>query len=210
MPTEGSVDPLSAPLPLRERQRTELRAQIERAALRLFAERGYDKVTTDAIAEEVGISPSTLFRHMPSKDHLLLAATQRGRAQIVANFHARPRDEDVAVSLAESILARTAQFVDDAESMELWRRAMASAPAGLRRATLLSEQDCQSMIEAVTDRLAPTDQPAGLVAGVIVRASVAATEHAYEWWLTHDPEDSLHTLTSLALDQVARGIAGQP
>src|SRR5689334_24273083 len=97
-----------------------LRAEIQQAALRLFAAHGYDNVTTEALAEEVGISPSTFFRHVPSKEHLLLGATQRGRAQIVANFHARPADEDVAESLAAAILARTAQFVDEPEVVELW------------------------------------------------------------------------------------------
>ncbi len=72
--------------PLRERQRNALRAEIERAAIRLFAEQGFDQVTTEAIAEAVGISPSTFFRHVPNKDQLLLAATQRGRAQIVGDI----------------------------------------------------------------------------------------------------------------------------
>lgn len=125
----------SASIPLRERQRIALRADIQFAALRMFAAQGFGNVTTEAIAEEVGISPSTFFRHVPSKEYLLLGATQRGREQIVANFRARPRDEDVAESIAAAILARTSQFVNDDETMELWRRAMASAPAELRRAS---------------------------------------------------------------------------
>ncbi len=79
--------------------------------------------------------------------------TQRGRAQIVANFHARPADEDVADSIAAAILARTSQFVNDDETLELWRRAMASAPAELRRASLLSREDCDELIGAVALRL---------------------------------------------------------
>ena len=69
----------STSIPLRERQRNALRADIQHAALRLFAAQGFDNVNTEAIAEEVGISPSTFFRHVPSKEYLLLGATQRGR-----------------------------------------------------------------------------------------------------------------------------------
>ena len=194
-------------VPLRERQRTALRAEIQQAALRLFAAVGFDNVTTEAIAEEVGISPSTFFRHVPSKEYLLLGATQRGRAQIVANFYERPLDEDVADSLAAAILARTSQFVDDDETLELWRRAMASAPAELRRASLLSREDCDELIGAVAARLGDAETASDMRAGVLVRAAVAAVEYAYEWWLTYGQSESLHDLTEQALQLVTRGLS---
>ena len=196
-------------LPLRERQRNALRAEIQQTALRMFAAQGYDNVTTEAIAERVGISPSTFFRHVPSKEHLLLGATQRGRAQIVASFRARPPDEDVAESIATAILARTSQFVSDDEIVEAWRQAMASAPAELRRASLLSREDCDELIGAVARRLGEAVPSAELRAGVLVRAAVAAVEYAYESWLTHDRTESLHTLTEQALGMVIRGL-GEP
>ncbi|WKG03985.1 TetR family transcriptional regulator [Mycolicibacterium sp. HK-90] len=199
--TEGT-----ASIPLRERQRNAIRTDIQQAALRLFAERGFDNVTTEAIAEEVGISPSTFFRHVPSKESLLLGATQRGRALIVANFHARPLDEDIADSISAAILARTAQFVNDDVTLELWRRAMASAPPELRRASVLSREDCDELISAVAARLGST-VAADIQAGVLVRAAVAAVEYAYEWWLTHDQSESLHALTERALQLVTRGLA---
>jgi AcrR family transcriptional regulator len=196
----------SASIPLRERQRLALRADIQHAALRLFAAQGFDNVTTEAIAEEVGISPSTFFRHVPNKEYLLLGATQRGRAQIVANFRARPSDEDVADSIAAAILARTSQFLNDDETLELWRRAMASAPAELRRASLLSREDCDELIDAVANRLDDTGAASDIRAGVLVRTTVAAVEYAYEWWLTFDQSESLHTLTERALQLVTRGL----
>jgi AcrR family transcriptional regulator len=174
----------------------------------LFAAHGFDNVTTEAIAEEVGISPSTFFRHVSSKEHLLLGATQRGRARIVANFHARPQDEDVADSLAAAILARTSQFVDDDETLELWRRAMSSAPTELRRASLLSREDYDELIGAVATRLGNAEIAAEMRAGVLVRAAVAAVEYTYEWWLAYGQSESLHDLTEQALQMVIRGLGG--
>ena len=176
----------------------------------MFAELGYDNVTTEAIAEEVGISPSTFFRHVPSKEHLLLGATQRGRAQIVASFHARPAEEDVADSLAAAILARTSQFVNDDETVELWRRAMASAPAELRRASLLSREDCDELIDAVAPRLGESVTSRRPAPGGPGARGLAAVEYAYEWWLAYDQSESLHTLTERALALVTRGIASPP
>jgi AcrR family transcriptional regulator len=197
----------TASVPLRERQRNALRAEIGRVALRLFAERGFEAVTTEAIAEEVGISLSTFFRHVPSKEHLLLGAAQRGRARIVANFRNRPQDETVQESLVAAILARTSQFVDDEETIELWRRAMASAPVGLQRASLLDHEDCDELIAAVAERLGSTSAAAQLQAGVLVRSSVAAVEYAYEWWLRNGSTSSLHLLTEQALQLVMHGFA---
>jgi AcrR family transcriptional regulator len=170
----------------------------------MFADQGFAAVTTEAIAEEVGISASTFFRHVPGKEDLLLGVARREGPRIVAGFVARPADEDVAVSLRAAILARTSQLADDNETLELWRRAMASAPASLRRASLLSADDGDALVAAVAERLGGTPGPAGLRAGVLVRATLAAAEYAYEWWLGHQSTRSLHRLTQQALDVVAR------
>ena len=63
---------------LRDRQRAQIRADIRRAAFRLFVERGYDAVTTEEIAAAAGVSPRTFFRHVPTKEELLLAPVRYG------------------------------------------------------------------------------------------------------------------------------------
>jgi AcrR family transcriptional regulator len=57
---------------LRERSRTRRRAEIERAALWLFAERGYDATTVAQVAEAAEVSPRTVSLYFPSKhEHAL-------------------------------------------------------------------------------------------------------------------------------------------
>jgi AcrR family transcriptional regulator len=46
-------------------------AAIRRAALRLFAERGYGNTTMKGLAEQVGIQPSGIYNHVKSKQVLL-------------------------------------------------------------------------------------------------------------------------------------------
>ena len=138
---------------LRERRRVELRERIDRVALELFARDGYDAVTVEAIAAEVGVSLSTLFRHVAGKEDLLVGVVRTGRAAIVRAFAERPADEPVADGLAAAILQRTAQFADETDVIELWRRAMASAPARVRRASLLDDAERAELVALVAARL---------------------------------------------------------
>jgi len=50
----------------------ERREMIARAALKLFAEYGYERTTTKEIAREAGISEGTIFKYFPTKHDLLL------------------------------------------------------------------------------------------------------------------------------------------
>lgn len=61
------------PESLRERSRARRRAEIERAALRLFAERGYDATTVAQVAEAAEVSPRTVSLYFPSKLELALS-----------------------------------------------------------------------------------------------------------------------------------------
>ncbi|MHB0939625.1 MAG: TetR/AcrR family transcriptional regulator [Armatimonadota bacterium] len=71
-----TVNPDGAPK--RKRLGAEQRREmIARAALKLFAERGYERTTTKEIAREAGISEGTIFKYFPTKHDLLLAFFSR-------------------------------------------------------------------------------------------------------------------------------------
>ena len=57
---------------LRERKKLKTKEAIQREALRLFQEQGYDETTIEQIAEAVEISPSTFFNYFPTKEDVVI------------------------------------------------------------------------------------------------------------------------------------------
>ena len=54
----------------RERRRAETREKLFRAALGLFAERGFHAVTVEEITEAADVGKGTFFNYFPSKEHV--------------------------------------------------------------------------------------------------------------------------------------------
>src|SRR5580704_10742209 len=55
----------------RERRRIETRERIYRAALRIFAQRGYLDTTVEDITEAADVGKGTFFNYFPTKEHVL-------------------------------------------------------------------------------------------------------------------------------------------
>ncbi|MHB1249124.1 MAG: TetR/AcrR family transcriptional regulator [Polaromonas sp.] len=70
---------------------------IIQAANRLLAEKGFDLMTVDQVAADVGIAKASLYRHFPSKEDLAAAAMVQvlGRARsVLASLPAKARPLD--------------------------------------------------------------------------------------------------------------------
>src|SRR5271165_4474498 len=59
-----------------ERRSPELRERVFRAALQLFAQKGYSETTVEDITNAADVGKGTFFNYFPSKDHILAAFGQ--------------------------------------------------------------------------------------------------------------------------------------
>ena len=70
------------------------KAKLLQAALELFAARGYNATTVDAIAEAAGVSAGLLYHHFTSKPAVLQAIFEQSLADVQATFAAADRESD--------------------------------------------------------------------------------------------------------------------
>src|SRR5712692_8702350 len=79
----GDISP-SSPTGRRARRHAATRERIFRAALKLFAERGFFETTVEDITEAADVGKGTFFNYFPSKEHLLDAFGEIQRGKIEA------------------------------------------------------------------------------------------------------------------------------
>ncbi len=100
---------------LRERKKAKTRAAIQRHALRLFREQGYEATTVNQIAEAAEISPSTFFRYFPTKEDVVLYDAIDPVA--FAAFEAQPSElspiEALRRSMREVVSAMSREDIQD-------------------------------------------------------------------------------------------------
>ncbi len=105
MPHTPSILPVNR----RERHSAERRERLFRAALDLFARKGFAETTVEDITNAADLGKGTFFNYFPSKDHILLAfgEMQLGKLQ-AAVAEARTTNEPMPVFL-RSLGARMTQ-----------------------------------------------------------------------------------------------------
>lgn len=165
---------------LRERQRRQVRTEIQRAAFELFARDGFEAVTTEQIAAAARISPSTYFRHVRNKEDLLLDPVREGGAGIAALLEQRPVDETADVALAQAIFSRSTALSHT--ELAQWRAAFRSAPHLLDRVALVPPEHRARLIELVAERMS-ADPDTDSKPGLLVHLMLAAAEFGYLQWL---------------------------
>lgn len=166
-------------------------AQIEAAAFRLFAERGFDAVTMADIAAEVGVGRRTLFRYFESKNDIPWGQFDRTLDGFRAILAATPED----VPLADAVQAAVLQFNEypaDAHPSHRDRMRLILETPTLQAHSVLRYAEWRAVIaEYVASRcgLLPTNTLPRTVGSV----SLALAISAYEGWLA-DADSNLATL----------------
>ena len=204
MERTGSV----AELGRRERKKRDTRRALESAALRLFAERGFDATTIDDITAAVDVSPRTFFRYFATKEDVVLVDYEERLVLLRRVLAERPADEPLLVSVRHAVLALADRYSAEQHEALLRRfRLMLATPAlGARNLALQTAWE-EAIAAAAAARLGvPVDE---LRARLLAAAAVAALRVALTVWVADDGREPLPRLVERALDELAVGF-GRP
>jgi AcrR family transcriptional regulator len=166
---------------LRERKKAKMRAAIQRTALRLFREQGYEATSISQIAAAAEVSESSFFRYFPTKEDVI--RWDELDPQIIEAFKRQPAGPSPiqALRLAfRQVLGQAPQAV----RAELRERAVLVLSVLPLRETLLDQVGgpLRPLAEAVAERAGrqPGDPAVrtlvGAMMGVCVSALMAAAD----------------------------------
>ncbi|MFH8221985.1 TetR/AcrR family transcriptional regulator [Streptomyces sp. NPDC018057] len=155
--TVDAVDAVRAPARPAPRTR---RAEILAAAVPLFARDGFAKVTNGQIAEAVGLVPSAIYRHYPTKVDILAAACLQA-AELLSEAVARSLEgtddpHDALVALAATYVAYSFEHT---ELTGVAEAEVVGLPDGARQPLIRAQRDHIALWEQQLLRMRPELDP---------------------------------------------------
>src|ERR1700679_2432751 len=93
--------------------RKDVRLRLQRAALELYAERGFDRTTTADIAALAGVTERTYFRHFPDKREVLFDGEAELLSALAGAVLAAPADLPPLPALLAAFLSVVPTFERD-------------------------------------------------------------------------------------------------
>ena len=193
----------SPPLGLRERKKIKLRRSVQREALRLFAEQGYEDTTVEQIADAADISTTTFYRYFPTKEDVVLDDDYDPIAERIIGSG---DDEEPLVTTVRAAIAAVAAAVEVDRDAALARlKLLASVPALKARQGAEGRKTFDFFIRLLSARSGRPVEDFQL--RITTAAFVAAQLEAARCWADADGAESLGQLMDDAVTLVESLIA---
>ncbi|HLS25754.1 MAG TPA: TetR/AcrR family transcriptional regulator [Beutenbergiaceae bacterium] len=161
--------------------RNHQRERVISAAFDLFAERGYEGTTVEAIADRAGVGRTTFFRMFRAKESVVFPAHDRLLAAIEARLTtARPGTEKVALSEASELVLE--QYLREGERARQ-RYALTREVEALRERERASIFQYERLFRRFIHRWWGGDRETLLRAELAANAVVTAHNHVLRAWL---------------------------
>jgi AcrR family transcriptional regulator len=176
------------------------RGRLERAAIELYLEQGFDQTTVAQITERAGLTTRTFFRHFADKRDVLFDGTDELRERVAKTIAAAPPAWP-AVKAAASGLNIAAAALQIRRGEASARRDLILATPELReRELIVFASVAGTVAEALRGRGAEDR-----TARVTAEAMLAAFRVAFEYWGEH-PDRELPQLAGETLDELKAAI----
>jgi AcrR family transcriptional regulator len=179
---------------LRARKRAQTERQIQAAALALFADRGFDDVTVEQVAEAAEVSVATVYRYFATKENLVLHdPVERVLTDSIIDAIRAGLDIPAAlVRVVESLPAEMGEGLEDETRARI--RLANEVPTIAGAAHIRARMRAAQLVDALQTRDADP-----LAARVRALAALSALEAATDYWHDHPDAGTLRDVTLSAL-----------
>jgi AcrR family transcriptional regulator len=182
------------------------RGRLQKAALDLFIEHGYEQTTVTEIASRAGLTERTFFRHFADKREVLSAGARELQDGLVTAVAAVPGSVAPVDTVAAALRA-VAPVIALPERREYARRrhSVIAANAELQERELLK---LAALVAAIADalRLRGVPDPAAVLAA---EAGIAVFKIAFGRWISEPGEPDFAPLIEESLQQLRSVTAGE-
>jgi AcrR family transcriptional regulator len=132
---------------LRERKKQQTRQAIHDAALRLFAERGFEAATVTEVAREANVSQATVFNYFPTKEDLFYQRMEVFEEELLGAVRDREAGETALQAFRGFVLNVSGVLADNdpTERLAMFARIVTESPALLERERQIFARYTQSL-----------------------------------------------------------------
>jgi AcrR family transcriptional regulator len=184
----------------RERRKLRTRNELAEAALRLFAEKGFEATTVTEIAGAADYVPSTFFRYFGSKEDVVFVRIPEMLAEAREALHG-PRSEPPWPHLRRSTIASALRFAE-VSSASMW-----VAEPSLRRRFLEHLGEWERTVADYVAAIRGTDAVSDIAAQVVAKVVTSTCDACYQVHVQSGAD--LGTLLAEAFDLLGSDLAAR-
>jgi AcrR family transcriptional regulator len=174
---------------LRERKKQQTRQAIHDAAMRLFAERGFDATTIADIAEAADIAPRTFFAYFASKEDAVFPKYETAHAEFDRALRERPAGTTALEALRTWVETAAREYMPAPDQMLLEAKLKRESPAVAACDLRHTRQFERRLAEAVGEDLGePADALRPRLVAAAATAALQASSDNADSVLERDPK----------------------
>ena len=173
------------------------RGRLERAAMELWTERGFEQTTAAEIAERAGLTKRTFFRHFTDKRDVPFADFDSMRELIVKAVAETPEATAPIAAVAAGIRAAADVLQEYQERARYLHVVIAATPELRERELVKLGEFAAAMAETLRER-GVADRTAALAA----EAGLTAFKIAFRCWLDDADQQDLPRLVQESFDEL--------
>jgi len=180
------------------------RGRLERAALELYIEHGFEQTTVAEIAKRVGLTERTFFRHFADKREVLFWGAGALQEHLVSAVAGAP-DSAPPIDAIAAALEAAGGLLQERPDSARQRQSVIAANAELQERELIKLASLAAALADALRRRGVADPAASLAA----EAGIAVFRIAFARWINEPTQRDLSQLIRESLDALKAVTAGK-